>query len=294
MKASNPTTVLSLQSPKVREALTDFTTMQRWEVLRTSGSALSAAELAAACFTSFDEMQKSLDLLVESGFAVRVKATAKRRSVTYRAASQDFLVSWDRSDPVQLDWVRGTRARSREHTYGVLVRNSGGGRSGIPNRIFRELHRSAPLSKQEAAEILKSLDQITAVLDEAERRRRAASGGESAMPAGGADSSDPPTPYYVTASLLPIAATELPIPVVNISEIGLVAETIERKAKSPKSILSKREFAIAELLAAGRSRVEAARALELSTSTVASATKRIYAKLGVHNRAAFSLRMREA
>ena len=62
-------------------------------------------------------------------------------------------------------------------------------------------------------------------------------------------------------------------------------------ASSPKRLLTERELEVAERLASGESRPEVAKSLGVSTNTIASATKRIYAKLGVTNRAEFVSRM---
>jgi LuxR family maltose regulon positive regulatory protein len=63
------------------------------------------------------------------------------------------------------------------------------------------------------------------------------------------------------------------------------------RATSPKSLLTARELEVATSIASGKSRPETAKALGVSANTVASATKRIYAKLGVRNRAEFTSRM---
>ncbi len=69
---------------------------------------------------------------------------------------------------------------------------------------------------------------------------------------------------------------------------------VDRTARSARSILSKREFEIAQLLAGGQTRPVIAKSLGISENTVATICKRIHAKLGVHRRAELTARLKDA
>jgi len=65
----NQPTVLSLECPKLRAAMSDISLTQRWEVLRRSANPLTTHALADACGVSDGVAQHTLDLLVEAGVA---------------------------------------------------------------------------------------------------------------------------------------------------------------------------------------------------------------------------------
>jgi DNA-binding NarL/FixJ family response regulator len=62
--------------------------------------------------------------------------------------------------------------------------------------------------------------------------------------------------------------------------------------EAPSKVLSPREFQVAKLLEAGRSRPAIAAELGLTANTVSSLSKIIYRKLGVRSRAELAVRMR--
>ena len=62
--------------------------------------------------------------------------------------------------------------------------------------------------------------------------------------------------------------------------------------RAPAMVLTDRERQIANRLVDGETRPQVAKALGVSPNTIASATKRIYAKLGVRSRAEFVARMK--
>jgi DNA-binding CsgD family transcriptional regulator len=100
-------------------------------------------------------------------------------------------------------------------------------------------------------------------------------------------------PYHVALEFRPLKATELPIPDIGAWEKKALARELADLSSAPGAVLAPRELEIAKRLAAGESRPQVAQALGVSVNTIASATKRIYAKLGVRNRAEFATRMKE-
>ncbi|MFM1937077.1 MAG: Bacterial regulatory protein luxR family, partial [Planctomycetota bacterium] len=83
----------------------------------------------------------------------------------------------------------------------------------------------------------------------------------------------------------------LPRPEVRVVPHHLVHEAREAASSNGMHLLSARERQVAIQLARGMSRPEVARELGVSVNTVATISKRIYAKLGVRRRAELPSRL---
>jgi DNA-binding NarL/FixJ family response regulator len=290
-------TVLNLDSPDVMAAMADERGMQRWEVLRRSTRPLTVHELAERCGVSDGVAQGTLDRLVAAGLAVRMKASARQRQITYRSVSERVVVRWDRSNDAHFAFLLQQRRRIRDHSRSIIDRNDDFEMRGVTGRERFRGHQSYMLTASEAAEIMKALrtawHQITAIDDRARTRAlHAANGRKDGAPCVGA-SAEEEHPYHIALEFRPLKTPDLPW-----SDIGVwEKEALERELKylshSPASVLTGRELDIARRLAAGESRPEVAKSLGVTANTVATATKRIYAKLGVRNRAEFTSRMKD-
>lgn len=290
--------VLSLACPKVRAAMSDIALMQRWEVLRRSAAPRSVHELADACGVSDSVAQRSLDLLVESGLAVRLRARASRREITYRVVSERVVVAWDASCDADLAFLLQNRQTMRAYSRSVIDRNDTAETRGMPGLPKYRGHQSFTLTRAEAESIGQALrsawEFITQV--EMQARERAAKAAQAAQ-AKGKDAAEAPTdaaehPYHVALEFRPLKTPELPISDIGTFEKKALAREVEYLSRSPASVLTQREQQIATRLANGESRPTIAKALGVTLNTIASSTKRIYSKLGVRNRAEFTARMK--
>jgi DNA-binding CsgD family transcriptional regulator len=96
----------------------------------------------------------------------------------------------------------------------------------------------------------------------------------------------------VALEFRPLKTAELPICDIGTWEKKALASELAYLTRSPASVLTPREQQIARRLSDGESRPEVAKALGVTVNTINSATKRIYTKLGVRNRAEFTARMK--
>ncbi|MFN9078822.1 MAG: LuxR C-terminal-related transcriptional regulator [bacterium] len=291
--------VLSLDCPKVRAAMADITLTQRWEVLRRSADPLTTHELAEACGVSDGVAQQSLDLLVEAKLAARMRATAQRREITYRAISDRVIVQWDASSDAHLGFLLQNRQAMRAYSRSVIDRNDTAETRGMPGLPKFRGHQSFTLTHDEAQSIWQALrnawELITQV--EAQARERAAAAKHARGPRKhGAEATEQPDErgYHVALEFRPLKTPELPISDIGTWEKQALAKELAYLSRSPGTVLTQREQQIAKRLASGESRPEVAKALGVSPNTIASATKRIYAKLGVRSRAEFTSRMKGA
>lgn len=297
MPSSMAPIVLNLDCPRLRGVMADIPLSQRWEVLRRAAEPLTTHELADACGVSDGVAQRTLDLLVDAGLAVRIRASARRRGITYRAVSERVMVQWDASSESHIGFLLQNRQAIRAYSRSVIDRNDTVEARGMPGLAKFRGHQSFTLTKAEAESIAQTLrnawEFITRV--EALARERAA----AARSARGQrkDASAPPEevdehPYHVALEFRPLKSPELPIADIGTWEKRALARELAYLSTAPGAVLTPREQQIAKRLADGESRPEVAKALGVTVNTINSATKRIYAKLGVRNRAEFTARMK--
>ena len=288
--------ILDLAQPEVMRVMRDFTTQQRWEVLRRAMAPRSAAELAAACNAPLEAVQESLDLLVAGGFAMRHKASAANRRVAYEA-KQAVVVVWTRESPDQHELTRGEQVRQRRRSREVIDRIPDcPPKPGFPTLRF-EAARSPLLTQEEAREVTALFHRAVSLMNDCTARALRRRGAHMTVDPAPGGSTGPSIPYHCSVLLAAVHEGELPLPQIAFTErvdsfTVAAAELVKTTYANPAAGLSDREAEVAQLLANGKSRPEVAKSLGISVNTVASSTKRIYSKLGVRNRAEFSASLR--
>jgi DNA-binding CsgD family transcriptional regulator len=270
-------------------AVRDFPTMQRWEVLRRHIAPMSAQEFASACSVTHSEALASLDLLLDGGFVVRHRATARLRHTTYTVTADEVLVVFDSDNEEQLRWINSQAIEFRRFSRNAIDSHiTMPPRGGGVKRSYGEFYRAPTLTPAEVERACAILQQAVDAIAELEREALARSRRDKKSGSVAAESSQA---YMLAVNFVAVDAGVLPLPKLAFMESEMALRRSELRATSPKSLLTARELEVATSIASGKSRPETAKALGVSANTVASATKRIYAKLGVRNRAEFTSRM---
>jgi DNA-binding CsgD family transcriptional regulator len=288
--------VLSLDNPRLRSVFPDIALTQRWEVLRRSPSPLSVRELAARCGVTDEVAQQSLDALVEAGLAVKLRASTQRREITFRSISERVILQWDEQSDAHRATLLRNRQAIRAHSRRVIDESDTAETRGMPGLQKFRGHQSFMVSHAEAATIARTLrdtwETITRI--EAEARRRSARGPDDTRRSHGEPETERAelTPFHIAIEFRPLRAPDLPVCEIGTWERQSVPREVALLSTAPEAVLAPREREIAEQLAAGMSRPQVAKLLGVSLNTIASATKRIYAKLGVRSRAEFARRMK--
>ena len=287
--------VLSLSCPKLRAVKADMALMQRWEVLRRSAEPMTVHQLAEACGVSDAVAQHSLDALADAGLVVRLRASLRRRGIAYRSISERVIVEWDAESDADLAALLQNRQAIRALSRSIIDRNDTAEMRGMPGLSKVRGHQSFMLTRAESEAMAQALrsawETITRIEAEARKRSLAPSKGRGASAA--KQGASETVPYHVALEFRPLKAPELPISDIGAWEKKALARELAYLSSAPDAVLAPRELEIAKRLAAGESRPQVAQALGVSVNTIASATKRIYAKLGVRNRAEFATRMKE-
>lgn len=280
-------TVISLESPALQAIILDLVLLQRWEILRRSQRELTPGDLATAWRCELPEAQRSLDQLVESGLVVRLKASRSRRHVAYQAVALDVSLMWDPDSPTQGEVVKRYLAQHRSYSRELLDRHEKMPWGSRKRRYYNGF-ATITLTDDEYTAIGRLARGMYDILDAADRRAQTRAAGklpDSDLPEGEA-------PYHLAFDLAALYEYEPPMPHLEIWDKTSISKESDRAARSASTVLTAKEADVARRLAAGDSRPEIAKSVGLTVNTIASTTKRIYAKLGVRNRAELVARMR--
>lgn len=271
---------LQLKDPAMLRAVCDVPTMRRWEILRRSNRALSAAELAAHARSSVEETQDSLDILVAAQLVRAIEASRYRRQITYRSAMKRLFLQWDRRDP---EGVAASRVLGDcMWRYSRKVLDDAAVHPGAEKLETLSLtgQTSVMLLPDDAQQVRESFLAIYAMLAAADRRARACR-----------DATEP-IPFHVAFDLRRLWEPVLPMAEFFVNEFEFHGHVQETFSEGVAELLSPRELEIAKMLERGKSRPEVAQELGLTRNTVASLSKAIYRKLGIHSRAQLTERLR--
>ncbi|MGA1467344.1 MAG: hypothetical protein ACO38V_06860, partial [Phycisphaerales bacterium] len=85
---------LDLREPGLADVLGDVDALSLWELLRRSGQALDADELAARARMRLAVVQERLDRLGEVGLVERLRATARRPRIRWRVTREAIVVGY--------------------------------------------------------------------------------------------------------------------------------------------------------------------------------------------------------
>lgn len=278
--------VLRLSDPKVAAVVKDLPAMQRWEILRRSGSPMTVDELARLGRASRETTQAVLDRLVDAGLAVRIRATAARRSITYRSVSEKVIVEYDNRSASERAVIEASTRNNTEYARAVIDR----ARAAPPIRNARLNWMDGvcllTFTREDRREVAQLLSEtwlrIAAIGQRSQERLKTGHPPEK---------HGPMRDYLVQFVLQPLEEPALPMPEYTAWSTSGAARLVERHVASPATVLGERELEVARGLASGESRKKLAARLNLSAHTVTTMTKRIYAKLGVHSRAELAARI---
>lgn len=275
-----PDMQLEISDPAVLRVLLDTPTMQRWEILRRTQRSTSAEELATKSKSTVAESQRSLDRLIEARLVRVVPATARSRKITYRAAMERLFLVWDRSNPEAIAARQAVDDSMRDHSRRVQDEAESLVRAGKlePKNVGGAL--SVMLSAEDSAKVREAFRALYTLLVEGDQRARS----HPDLPGC--------TPYHIAFS-----QTRLGEPQPPMAEFFVIDKDSARKdptvfLEAPSKLLSPREFQVAKMLEAGRSRPSIAAEIGLTPNSVSSISKSIYRKLGVRSRAELAARMR--
>lgn len=248
-----------------------------WEAIRLSGRGVSAAELAGSLGMPLASVQRAVDAMVALGLVDPVRAGRGRRVPTYRVATPELRVSVDGVAAADLDAFTARLRRSFEEALDRAASPAGVARPHARRSMLGFGH--ARLTAAEWSRI-RSLVQTICDIVQAAAGRESPSGRRELGP-GAEISPEALAAYGLLVRVEPLADLPARHPTITLAGAGDVPDP----GSNGRLALSPRERQVAEALAIGMSRPEVAMRLGVSANTVATLSRRIYAKLGIRSRA---------
>jgi DNA-binding CsgD family transcriptional regulator len=252
-----------------------------WGFVRLASRPMTLGEISDVTKVDPAMLQRKLDLLVSYGIAEALASTARRRATAYRARYAGMQVRVQRTG--QHEVLRGVAASMSEHVRSLVSRSfvsPGPNESRGWHADFTGLLNLKPDEVDELRRRLNRVVEYTSMLGE----KYAARG-------------EPPElcNYVLNFRVEPLESPALPLAPIRFvladadDPVREVSTNARRKAR-----LSPREREVGIALARGLTAEETASKLGIKRSTVATMTKRIYKKLGVHRRAELVSKLEDA
>jgi len=287
-RAPVPSLTLELRDERVIALLGDHLGCSVWEVLRRFGRAASTDELAVAMEADKQAVQAAIDALVSLKLVVRAVAAPGQGvgRIRYRAAASGIVVVFDDQDSARMaepGHVGHAGHAGPSFGFGGAAHL---GRVSLFKRAGRQesAYRYAKPVRLDATQFIR----LRALLEEARNLLEQAASASSID----ADGSGVFCTHQVLLEVHPCPAGTLPLPEIVLTPRSVAQQAHASVGGSGMRVLSVRERTVALALAAGKSRPAIAVELGLSVNTVATVSKRIYAKLRVRNRAALANHLR--
>lgn len=282
----DPAGILDLRLRGLAEVLGDGDALAVWEHLRRLGASrisATSAELAASFEWDRARVDAALRSLASVGpLAVEEGPAAKRRGAgcgdpRWRVAREAIVVGHRIGDAADEAIVAGL-GRVHGEDRGRTLRAHA--KTFKTRRADEEMYRGAIT----ASLIPEEVQRIREILGSLERHFRAAAAGADGTAA------SPWCTYRLAVSLEPLLPGILPQPTVQVCGMQRV-DDVARSIEERIARLSTRERTVAIALRGGLDRPRIAESLGVSTNTVATLVKRLYAKLGVRSRTELAKRM---
>lgn len=265
------------------DLLVDTDCMCLWECLRRVRRA-TAGKLANLVARPRELVQRDLERMHVVGLVVRGSSASERGSIAWSVAGEPIVVTCPDDDAYSASIDRIREHHRRQYENAVLP-------SGIeeedPAASLRlDERRLAHLAPEDLHELRRRMRAVLDYLELVASRRS------------GPKSTRLDCNHAISIEVRPMSGPALPLP----SRIQLHgpnhashADANASPAEAPaartargmphKRTLSPRELQVAQAMAGGLTRKELAQALGLSTNTIGTMLKRVYAKLGVNRRA---------
>lgn len=257
--------------------LCDRDAMVVWEAVRRRRHGASTAELAGSLALPLASVQRAVDALAALGMLRCRRAGRGRRVPTYRVAMSELRVGVDGVPAAEIDAFARRLQRS---CHEILERAAGPSDGARPNSQRWVLgFGHARLTAAEHSRIRSLIETICDIVHAARSREPDATqvGEDGNVPR----PNDAISAYGLLVRFDPLADVPPPHPRITLVHDGDGPGPVSN-GRLP---LSPRERQVAEALAVGMSRPVVAVRLGVSANTVATLSRRVYAKLGIRSRA---------
>lgn len=274
--------VIDIHDEKGMSLLGDGAALSLWELLRRYGEPMGAPALERVVRFPMREVERALEVLVAHGLVQRHPARGRRRAPAYSSLRSSLVVQHrpdDEADRRALDaWKPRLEDMMGEAAVRLQVVADGG--DAAAGAIHRSVRLSTHLETKDVEELRARVDDLLAFM----RLLESKYAGDEALDTFLCN-------YRVDLEVQPLARPTPASAMVTVRPVGHVDSPVEAEVREEAGSLSPREREVAVGIVNGRSRADIASRLGITASTVATLTKRLYRKLGVHNKSQLTLRL---
>jgi DNA-binding CsgD family transcriptional regulator len=277
----NESHVIDVRDADGMKLLSDGTALAAWELLRRNGDRLNAGEVSGSIYGEVNDVKRALGYLVDREILQCHPIRGRRRFPEYSCQKAGLVVEYRPNDLDDKGLM--LEALSRIGTVGqdvALRAQSIANEATPPEAVRRNLVFSTHLDPSDAAELASRVDDLHAFMLLVESRNS----GDYALDTAICN-------YRLDLRVSPIDGRRAASPVMVIRPEGAGRYGELPRISEEVASLSDREHQVAIGIVGCRSRREIAEKLGITDSTVATLTKRLYRKLGVHSRAELTRRI---
>lgn len=272
---------LSASAANLETLLGDVPLLGLWEFIRAWGRPVSLQQLSVACSLEPSTAQRKLDVLIAHQLIESLPIKGRRRTTTYRSICDGLMIECRL--PHDLPLVQRIVASYSDGVRAAMAESPMQPGPDPPTDWRTGFHSLFHISPSETCELQRRVQSLIEYIDLLGEKRP--SNGETPNLSN----------YGISLRVDPLPRPALPLPRLRFIDEG-TAQT-KRQAtttgRSPRLTLSSREREVGLALMRGLSRPEVAKELGIAVATVATLTKRLHTKLGVHRRSQLVTRMRE-
>jgi DNA-binding CsgD family transcriptional regulator len=276
--------VIDIEDEEGMKLLVDGGALSVWELLRRFGDPMAAAAIERVVRFPLAEVERALAVLIEHGIVQRHPARGRRRVAAYSSLRPMLVVQYRADDPDDRHGLEHWLPRLEFAIVQAAIRLQvvGGGTAAgeDPAMLRRSVRLSTYLGQQDAEELRSRVDDLVAFMRLLESKYAGADALDTFL-----------CNYRVDLEVQPLAKPTPASALVTIRPTSEDWSAVTEERNEEAGNLSPREREVAVGIVNGRSRADIAVRLGITASTVATLTKRLYRKLGVHSKSQLTKRL---
>ena len=276
--------VIDIEDEEGMKLLTDGAALSIWELLRRYGSPMAAPAIERVVRFPLAEVERALEVLIVHGIVHRHPARGRRRAPAYSSLRPALVVQYradEEPDRQRLGaWMPRLEIAMAQAAIRMQVVGAGVAEARDPSALHRSVRLSTHLGRHDAEELRARVDDLVAFM----RLLESKYAGEDALDTFLCN-------YRVDIEVQPLPKPTPASALVTIRPVGEDWQPVVDEASEEAGSLSPREREVAVGIVNGRSRADIATRLGITASTVATLTKRLYRKLGVHSKSQLTKRL---
>jgi len=270
--------IIDIRDEEAMKLLVDGSALSVWELLRRFDGPMGVGAVERVVRYPVLEVERALEVLVARGLARLHPARGRRRVPAFTSIGSSLVVEYRPDDPADRrglgDWMPRIEAAMAQAAIRVQVV------AADHHAIRRSIRISTHLEQKDAHELRARVDDLLAFM----RLLESKYAGEDALDTFLCN-------YRVDLEVQPLERPTPASALVTVRPCGHSHDARDAEASEEAGSLSPREREVAVGIVNGRSRADIAARLGITASTVATLTKRLYRKLGVHSKSQLTKRL---